>query len=189
MSKVNWSKVGRRSKRKGKTYERRCAKLLGEWTGVNFRSTPASGGFNKQGVVIREEMFCGDLICDDPNFRFCVEAKNRDTFSFTGILKNPNTAAFSEWWWQCLDDATRIQKLPILFFKPDNAADFIALTALGLIATGYKGPHYKLSVYDDPVTITIEKKKLTVRLPTPYIINWKDFVKNVDSKLLFIAQS
>lgn len=187
---VDWSKIGKRSKRRGKTYERRCAKLLMEFTSVNFRPTPASGGFNKQGAVIREELFCGDLICDRSDFRFCIEAKNRESFSFVSILKNPNTAAFSEWWWQCLDDAKRTKLHPILFFKPNNRDDFIALDGEGLAVTSYKGNYFKINVYDNPVTLKIKDRskkvtEITTTLPTPYIINWKDFVAETNSEVMF----
>jgi hypothetical protein len=190
---TDWSEIGRRSKRRGKTYERRCAQLLSDWTKINFRKTPGSGGFNKQGgVVIREELFCGDLICDKNDFKFCVEAKNRESFSFIALLKNPNTADFSEWWWQCLDDAKRVSLYPILFFKPNNQDDFIALTEEGLTITGYKGNSFKLNVYTEPVTLKIkdakDKKKvvvITTALPTPYIINWKDFTAEVKPNIMF----
>lgn len=179
---VDRSAVGRRSKRKGKTYERRTAKLLSEATEVGFRKTPGSGGFNKQGgVQIREELFCGDVICDQPNFAFCVEAKNRKSFSFVGILKNPHTAAFTSWWYQCCQDAGEVDLLPILFFKPDNQADFIALTKKGMDKLGLWNDDYMvLQLYEDKLlTFKIKdrwSKKTTeveCELPVPYILNWK----------------
>jgi hypothetical protein len=188
---TDWAKVGRKAKRKGKTYERRCAKLLTEWTGVNFRKTPGSGGFNKQGgVVIREELFCGDLICDRSDFKFCVEAKNRQEFNFNAILKNPNTAAFTKWWWQCNDDAARMSLMPILFFKPNNVDDFIALDFSALSMFGYTGRRFMLDCYGSPVTFTMttkDKKKetITAKLSIPFIINWKEFAAEVDPSIAF----
>ena len=127
--KPDYSKIGKRSKRKGKTYERRCSKILMEFTGCGFRSTPGSGGFNKQGgVAIREELFCGDLICDKSTFRYCVEAKNRENFSFTALLKSPETASFTKWWYQCVTDAEVVGLEPLMFFKPNNRDDFIVMT-------------------------------------------------------------
>lgn len=179
---VNRSAIGKRSKRRGKTYERRTAKLLSEATGTNFRSTPGSGGFNKQGgVQIREELFCGDVIADNPNFAFCVEAKNRKSFSFTGILKNPETAAFTSWWYQCCSDATAVNMLPIMFFKPDNQADFIAVDKSGMDQLkAWDLDHFVLQLYDEKL-LTFKIKNRTTkkteivkcRLPVPYILNWK----------------
>lgn len=191
---ADFSKIGKKSKRKGKTYERRCAKLLTEFTGIGFRSTPSSGGFNKfGGVTIREELFCGDLICDDQNFIFCVEAKNREEFSFEAVLKNPNTAAFTKWWYQCLEDAKRVELLPILFFKPDNQADFVAINADGFIACGLPKsmPAMILKVYDKPITFKIRDREtktnieVTAKLPNPIILNWKDVVKYGDPTKFF----
>jgi len=191
---VDYSEQGRRSKRRGKTYERRAAKLLTEFTDIGFRSTPSSGGFNKQGgVVIREELFCGDVICDNPNFLFCVEAKNRKSFSFTALLKNSDTAEFSKWWYQCVEDAHKVHMLPIMFFKPDNQADFVALDVCGFQVVNPREelPHFKLSVYDRAATLKIRgryNKKTSIIytiLPTAFIMNWKVIADNVDSKLFF----
>lgn len=190
----DFSAIGRRSKRKGKTYERRCAKLLTEYTGVGFRKTPSSGGFNKfGGVKIREELFCGDLICDSQNFIFCVEAKNRNEFKFEAVLKNSSTAAFTKWWYQCLDDAKRVGLLPILFFKPDNQADFIAVDEAGFKACGLPKdiPAMIFKIYDNPITFKLRDREtksdieIVATLPNPIIINWKDFVKYGDPTKLF----
>lgn len=183
---VDRSAVGRRSKRKGKTYERRCASLLTEFTGVNFRSTPASGGFNKQGVTIRQELFCGDVICDRKDFLFCVEAKNRLSFSFESILKNPDTSPFTSWWYQCLDDAKSTKMLPILFFKPDNAADFVALTEDGIKQIEAENlPHFVIK-YNSKLTVKHYDELIKdVELPIPYIYNWKDISKLNKEKFFY----
>ena len=191
---VDHSAVGRRSKRKGKTYERRTAKLLSEATGVGFRKTPGSGGFNKQGgVQIRDEMFCGDVICDQPDFAFCVESKNRKTFSFTGILKNPDTAAFTSWWYQCCQDAGEVGLLPILFFKPDNQADFIAVDKRGMDQLGlWMDDHFTLSLYEDKLlTFKVKDRwskkteEIECELPVPYILNWKVVKESVEQDCWF----
>ena len=203
-TKVDRSKVGKRSKRKGKTYERRCAKILKEFTTVNFRSTPGSGGFNKQGVSIREELFCGDLISDSPKFRYCIESKNRDSFSWTAILKSPETAEFTKWWHQCVEDAKTVGLEPLLFFKPNNRDDFIVMTEAEWknLLHLYLKKHGKhlicpvlvLGCYDVPLTFTVEekdkknkkiKKTVTAKLPRAVMIDWKQFIQNCDPKLMF----
>lgn len=196
MNKPNHSKIGKRSKRKGKTYERRCAKILGEFTGVNFRSTPGSGGFNKQGgTVIREELFCGDLICDSPNFRYCIEAKNREEFSFTALIKSPEKAAFTRWWYQCVSDAKNVGLKPLLFFKPNRQDDFVVMTQdeWNNVYGHLDCPHYAINCYSSPITIVIEmgygknktKEQFFVKLPQAVMIDWKQFISYHDPKSMF----
>lgn len=192
---VDRSKIGKRSKRKGKTYERRCAKILTKFTGVNYRSTPGSGGFNKYGgVTIREELFCGDLICDVPTFRYCVESKNRESFSFTAILKNPSTAVFTKWWYQCVDDANKVKLEPLMFFKPNISDDFIVMTKKEWEKHYNNCPYIEIGCYNKELTFTIEvvgsnrkrvKKQIITKLPEAVMIDWKQFVLNHDPKLMF----
>lgn len=193
---VDHSKIGRRSKRKGKTYERRVGKLLTDFTQINFRSVPGSGGFNKfGGVSIREELFCGDVICDSQDFKFCVEAKNRKTFDFNSVLKNPNTAAFSEWWYQCNQDAKSVSLDPLMFFKPDHAADFIAITYQTFLELQLTSPtllnHFVLNTYSDPVTLKIKSaerrvtEKITTQLPIPYVLDWNEVIAKCSKSVFF----
>jgi hypothetical protein len=165
--------MGAKQKAKGNRYERRVVKLLIEVTGVPFRKVPASGGFNKQGPQkVAEHVFSGDVICDDKNFAFSVEAKNQKAFSFTAILKDPKTAKFTEWWEQCVGDAMAIDKLPMLVFKPNTQDDFVALDDAGTVRLGLiDTPHFRLDVYN--------------HLPTPNIFRWQTFAKVVDVEKLF----
>jgi len=154
--------MGAKSKQKGNRYERRCAKLLSEFTGVNFRKVPASGGFNKfGGQVVAEHAFTGDVICDRKEFLFSVEAKSQKAFSFNAMLKNPKTAVFTEWWKQCIEDAKRVSKLPMLMFKPDVSDDFVAFDSGGILRLGITDiPHFIVEIYG-------------YDLPAPKIFQWK----------------
>jgi len=166
--------MGAKSKQKGNRYERRCAKLLSEFTGTNFRKVPASGGFNKfGGQVVAEHAFSGDVICDDKDFCFSVEAKNQKTFSFVALLSSPKTAKFTEWWKQCVEDANNIGKLPMLMFKPNTQEDFIALSQQGI-------EQLELPCGTEQFIIKVYKE-----LPTPKILRWKTFVKIADPKKMF----
>ena len=114
----------------------------------------------------------GDIVCDNKDFIFSVEAKSRKSFSFVAILKNPKIAAFTEWWKQCVDDAVSINKLPFMMFKPDKQEDFIVLTSEGEIALGIPNiPKFTLDVYDG--------------IPTPKIFRWKTLASRVDPGLMF----
>jgi hypothetical protein len=191
---VDHSKIGKKSKRKGKTYERRCAKILTEFTTINFRKTPGSGGFNKQGVTIRAELFCGDLICDSTKFLYCIEAKNRESWSFTALLKNPSTAAFTKWWYQCVEDAKMVGLEPLLFFKPNIRDDFIVMTKEEWFTKYNKCPYVEIGCYTQPLTFSVEQKdargrkeklQVTTKLPDAVMVDWKQFVKHHDPKLMF----
>ena len=185
---VNHSKIGKKSKGIGKRYERRCSKILTEFTGIAFRSTPSSGGFNKQGVIIREELFCGDLICDDPSFLFCIEAKNRKSFSITALLKNPETAAFTKWWYQCINDAKTVGLKPLMFFKPNRQDDCIVLTHedyIEIFGNNSEIPILIATIYNKTCKIIIDKEEILTDLPAPVIIDWKQFTKYCNPKLMF----
>lgn len=186
----DWSKIGKSSKRKGKSYENKCAKLLTEFTGVNFRKTAGSGGWNKQGVTVREELFAGDLISDNPGFKFCVEAKNRpNDFEFDMLLRNPS-GNFSDWWYQCVQDAKSVEKLPILFFKPRIRVDLVAVTKEGLEALNYPStaPRIAVDIFRKPVQVKdyiTRGEKVTVKLPVAYIVEWKQLISLIKPEGFF----
>jgi hypothetical protein len=167
--------MGAKSKQKGNRYERRCAKLLHEFTGVNFRKVPASGGFNKfGGQVVAEHAFSGDVICDRKDFLFSVEAKSQKVFSFVAMLKNPSKCAFTDWWKQCVDDAKKVSKFPMLIFKPDTTEDFVALTTEGYFCLGLVGvPCMHIDIYDG------------TDIPAPKILRWKTLVQETGPEKMF----
>lgn len=190
------SNIGRRSKRKGKAYEARVAELFTKFTGISFRRTPNSGGYNKSGgVVIADHLFSGDIICDNPNFIFNVEAKNRENLSLPALLKNPCTS-FSEYWFQCLEDAARADRIPIMVLKPDHSNDWVCIPYCYMQILGLtKSNHYIFMCYHNPVTLItikrtntgkkISKYKTVMRLPTPAILDWSEFTKWLKPELCF----
>lgn len=203
--KPDWSKIGKSSKRRGKRGEQRVAKLLHDFTGKGFRSTPGSGGFNKQGgVKIADHKFCGDVICDDPNFAFCVESKNRpDDFSLAALSTIPESAHFTQWWFQTYDDAKRVDLLPLLYFKMGMSTnnfvknDYLAFTPEVAAHLEFPRtiPHVRIIAYHNPVWVKVKVKvqgrvkkaegKLLVTLPDPLLVSWIIFAKHVDPARLF----
>lgn len=190
------SKIGRRSKAKGKAGERRTAKLLSEFTGRNFRKTPGSGGFNKQGgVQVAGYVFGGDVICDDIDFIFCVENKNRSKdFSFPQIAAVPENSQFAEWWYQATDDAKSLGRLPILFFKAAEAstktvaAEHVAVNKDGLDQLSYpdEAPKIIFDIFKSSINLKIRQrfskdvKEIVAQLDNPvYVINWRNIQKYV----------
>jgi hypothetical protein len=193
---VDRSKLGRSNKRKGKTFESRVAHILTEFTGVNFRRVPCSGGFNKfGGVVVAEHVFSGDVLCDSPHFDFSVEAKNRQDITLTALLKNPGTAPFTKYWYQCVADAAVNNRRPMMFFK-NAREDWVVITKHDAETLGvFNAPHLVFNVYQHPLVLStigrdasgkkLETKVADVVLPTPVMVHWPQFIKVVDPKGLF----
>lgn len=193
---TDWSKSGRKSKNKGKAYERTVAAALTSFTNVNFRKIPASGGFNKTGVVVAGHIFCGDIICDRTDFRFSVEAKNRKEFLFSQVIKNPNTAPFTTWWFQCVRDAKTYNLEPMMFFKPkpgspDNMVVLIAADWAPKIPN-----HYTISSFGErELEFTINEKsanekkrrdhRVKAKLPTPLLVDWGYLTTVLSPQTLF----
>lgn len=193
---TDWSKAGRKSKNKGKAYERTVAGALTSFTGVNFRKIPGSGGMNKQGIVVAGHIFCGDIMCDRADFRFSVEAKNRKEFLFSQVIKNPSTAPFTSWWFQCVRDAKTYKLEPMMFFKPkpgspDNMVVLCYDDWKDIIPN-----HYMISSYGNrELQFTIDERapnekkrrmhKVVAKLPTPLMVDWGYFTSVVKSEVMF----
>lgn len=190
----NSGEVGRRSKNKGKYGERRVARLLSEFTGKNFRKVPASGGFVKQGSVVAEHIFTGDVICDDSDFLFSVESKNRPRdFSFAQIVAAPSKAPFTEWWYQTLTDADSVDRLPMLFFKASassNAtvgAECVGLCKRGMDRVKYPddAPKAVFDIYERQVEFKHNGEHIKTTLETCFVVNWRVFVRYVSPDTMF----
>ena len=191
---VDYSRLGRLSKQKGKRGERRVATLLTEFTGKNFRKVPGSGGFNKQGIIVAERCFSGDIICDDLNFIFSVESKNRpNDFSIAQILAVPEKAPFTHWWYQTISDADQVRLFPMLFFKASQSStktvgsEHIAITSEAFEAMGCPDemPRLTLDIYSQVSSLVVEGNSVSVTLPMPIIVNWRIFIKHTDPTKMF----
>ena len=75
---TNWSKVGKRSRRKGKVYERKVAALLREATGVDWQTTRNSGRTDLKGDV-----YCLESRRDEA----LVECKDREYWTIANLMK------------------------------------------------------------------------------------------------------
>lgn len=73
--KIEQSKRGRSSKRKGSTYERRVAKMYKDALEIELVRTPMSGGFQKN---IKATNIKGDLSCLDESIRFLLHTECKD---------------------------------------------------------------------------------------------------------------
>lgn len=103
------------AKRKGNLNERAAAKFLSDWTGVQFNRTPSSGGMH-----LRNQLFCGDLVCVDERFffPFVVETKHLKNLHVTETLR-ANSEVFTVFR-QAKRDADRIGKRPMCLIRSNR---------------------------------------------------------------------
>ena len=107
------------SKNKGSKNERGVAKLFQEWTNYEFARTPQSGGLHWQ-----KKNTVGDIVCIDEKhgrkFPFSIECKFHQELDFSHLIdgtigKGSNKVV--HFWEQCLRDAEKVNKVPILFMR------------------------------------------------------------------------
>lgn len=142
---------------KGATFERKIAKQVSVWTGVEFKRTPMSGGWNKS----------GDITPKDPkamiDFPFSIECKNQECWSvpaFFGCRKWKNAPkAISAWWKQCEDDSVKHKKIPVLVFTQSNQPVFCMLN----ISDFKKHPFNK-------------NFRMLMRIDDKMVLLWEDFI-------------
>ncbi|KKM26713.1 hypothetical protein LCGC14_1582040 [marine sediment metagenome] len=78
MVKKTQSQIGKMSRRKGKTFERWCARYFTTWTGIKWETTRNSGRTDLK----------GDIYCMQyPYLSLIVECKHRKTYSVHAMLK------------------------------------------------------------------------------------------------------
>lgn len=118
-------------KGKGKAYERRIGKILGEWWQDSpFRPTPCSGGWDKL-AHDDKHLAVGDLfIPKDCDFPFSVECKKQEGWSLIDLIKpNRKNVPIFEWWAQAACDAKAADKIPLLVFSKNHLGiDLVATT-------------------------------------------------------------
>lgn len=110
------------SKKKGDSFERKTAKLLGDWWGYKFSRTPLSGGAS----WLADNNAVGDIVTPpEANFPLVIECKHREGWTLDNVLLNnrePHT-----WWHQVINDSDKVGKVPCLIFTRNRANIYIAL--------------------------------------------------------------
>ena len=103
-------------KAKGNVFERKIAKIMTEWTGIKFERVPASGGLHWK----KDNRVYGDIVCNDPDFPFVIECKNREKWKMDNVFKG--SAEVEKGWEQVTIDGI-VKKLKALGIsvKYDNA--------------------------------------------------------------------
>ena len=97
------------------------AEFMKDWTGMDFRRTPGSGGLRGHVVDYTE----GDLVCVKKNYIFplCIEVKFYEELNFSHLLYDPRVkkkkkaTGIKGFWKQTAASAVRAEKVPILFMR------------------------------------------------------------------------
>lgn len=113
-------------KAKGSKFEREIAKYLTKWLGSTNKKdiwiwrTPQSGGL---ATILGSKEVSGDLIATHDNAKpflnlFSLELKNGyPSASIDNFFKNNKKDEYKSFWMQCIRDAEKSNKNPMLIFK------------------------------------------------------------------------
>lgn len=134
----DFSKIGKSNVRRSKAHERRIAKLLKEWSGVEFRRRRVEG---REGDTVDIDRTADVIPCVPEWTRFSIEAKCGEWGTFDALMTNPTGTKITEWWHQANYDAriatTAYAKnhpstdepiFPVVFFKPHPNFDWIMIS-------------------------------------------------------------
>jgi hypothetical protein len=192
------SQIGKSNVRRGKTYERRIANLLTDYTGKEFRRRRVEG--RDLSVVEREST--ADVIPVNADVNFSIEVKAGKGFSFDALLANPKTNIFTTWWHKASYDAELLTKVlgrniyPMLFFKYTITQDWIAVpqqAQLTLREGIVQCPCVKYDYIDNLVSMNVShtsKRKnhveVELSLHDVLFMRWKDFAGCIHPETLFL---
>ena len=116
------SKSGKKAKNKGSSFERKIAKIMGDWWDSKFYRTPMSGGSQLR----HDYNLAGDLRTPAEDFPFHIECKNQEALGkFHGFLYSKKSAVW-KWWDQCVSECPDGQ-IPMLIFTKNHAPNFVML--------------------------------------------------------------
>lgn len=108
-------------KAKGDNFERKIAKKMTDWTGTKFERVPASGGLHWK----QDNRVYGDIICNDPDFPFVIECKNREAWNMDALINGSKEV--ESWWKQVNRDAGETGKAPMVIFTRNRQPDYVML--------------------------------------------------------------
>lgn len=100
---------------KGKKYERKIAKKLSAWSGLDILRTPCSGALS---LVTKSDLF-------DKTGLFClfVECKKRRLIKINDLYNR--NSMIMKWWQKTKSNAVYEGKIPFLIFSSNNSVDFV----------------------------------------------------------------
>ena len=147
---------GRKSKNKGKSYERDVANFLSELYGESFTRVPYSGAFVggqniKRTATLSEDQtrgYKGD-IHPGPSFpRLVIEAKNYAEFSWPSLALNKTSAQLDDWIQQAIDSCEP-GDVWLLCIKITRQGQFVLWDPNMWDMRDSGGNHYKQYVYKE----------------------------------------
>jgi hypothetical protein len=102
------------SRSKGQRGEHQAIEFMKEWTGMDFKRTPGSGGLRGHVTDYTE----GDIVCVKKNYIFplCVEVKFYEELNFNHLLYDVKSK-IKDFWVQARESAKRAEKIPILLMR------------------------------------------------------------------------
>jgi hypothetical protein len=193
------SRIGKSNVRKGKTLERRVAKLLTEFTGCEFRRRRVEG---RDSTTIERES-TADVIPVRGDCIFSIEVKAGQFGSIDALLSNPSNTMLTKWWHQACYDASLMTATfektyyPFMFFKFNRNSDWVALSHRAidaLIWTGKQVPFldFNFFAHSGPITHNVahtERKEnevnVSLQLDGIRFMRWLDFTSSIDPKSIF----
>lgn len=131
---ADFSKIGKSNVRRSKAHERRVAKLLKEWSGIEFRRRRTEG---READTVDIDRTADVIPCVPEWTRFSIEAKCGDWGTLDSLMSNPKGTKLTEWWHQANYDAglatktyeklysTKEPIYPMVFFKPHPNFDWV----------------------------------------------------------------
>ena len=148
--------VTRKSKNKGKSYERDVANFLSELYGESFTRVPYSGAFVggqniKRTATLSEDQtrgYKGD-IHPGPSFpKLVIEAKNYAEFSWPSLALNKTSAQLDDWIQQAIDSCEP-GDVWLLCIKITRQGQFVLWDPNMWDMRDSGGNHYKQYVYKE----------------------------------------
>ena len=102
------------SKKKGNKTERVVASLFKDWSGWEFTRVPMSGGLQWR----NRSQVSADIICAEEGIKwpYSVEVKGVKEINFEKLMYNAQSE-IEKFWEQCVTDARRAEKIPLLFMR------------------------------------------------------------------------
>lgn len=177
------------SKKKGDKFERKIAKILGDWWGVKFNRTPQSGGAS----WASSNNAVGDILPPaHAGFPLVIECKHREEWTMDNVLLNnrePHT-----WWAQVIGDSSTVNKAPCLIFTRNRGSIYVALPYIEQVYLDLRDKSFPI-MRTDFIIENIRKDKLyydvlittidgLTSLPTSYIISHYGNFKTTEYKLV-----
>jgi len=108
------------SRAKGARGETDVAKVLNQYSGLEFKRVPMSGALHES------HQLKGDLYLVNSLNIYCIEVKFYAEDHLTSKLLTDKTPQILTWWQQTIREAAQISRKPLLIFKFNRSKMFVA---------------------------------------------------------------